>query len=249
MTALRLAAAERRQWGLAGGVALAAHIVIGALALSWVRPAETPLPEPVVLVELPPEAAPAPTIPVAQPAAQPQHAAPEPQAQAQPATPPIAIPPVRAPLPVNPVTLPAPAPVRQTVASPAPAPAAATPAATIPARSSSPAPSTVPGTNPRARQQEADYFSLVSAHLNRRKTYPVEARQARQQGVVTVRFTVDRNGGVSGTSIKRSSGHDVLDQATLALLQRVAPLPRMPATMQRDSVTLSLPIDYTLRTN
>ena len=168
---------------------------------------------------------------------------------AQPATPPIAIPPVRAPLPVNPVTLPPPAPVRQAVASPAPAPAAATPAPTIPARSSSAAPSTAPGTNPRARQQEADYFSLVSAHLNRRKTYPVEARQARQQGVVTVRFTVDRNGSVSGTSIKRSSGHDVLDQATLALLQRVAPLPRMPATMQRDSVTLSLPIDYTLRTN
>lgn len=246
MTALRLARAERRQWGLAGSVALAAHIVIGALALSWVRPAETPLPEPIVLVELPPEAAPAPTMPAAQPAAQ---AVPEPQAQAQPATPPIAIPPVRAPLPVNPVTLPPPAPVRQAVASPAPAPAAATPAPTIPARSSSAAPSTAPGTNPRARQQEADYFSLVSAHLNRRKTYPVEARQARQQGVVTVRFTVDRNGGVSGTSIKRSSGHDVLDQATLALLQRVAPLPRMPATMQRDSVTLSLPIDYTLRTN
>jgi protein TonB len=154
---------------------------------------------------------------------------------------------VRAPLPVNPVTLPAPAPVRQPVASPAPA--TATPAPAIPSRSSSAAPSTAPGTNPRARQQEADYFSLVSAHLNRRKTYPVEARQARQQGVVTVRFTVDRNGGVSVTSIKRSSGHDVLDQATLALLQRVAPLPRMPATMQRDSVTLSLPIDYTLRTN
>ena len=173
---------------------------------------------------------------------------PAPQAQAQPATPPIAIPPVRAPLPINPVTLPPPAPVRQPVASPAPAPAAATPAPAIPARSSA-APSVTPGTNPRARQQEADYFSLVSAHLNRRKTYPVEARQARQQGVVTVRFTVDRNGGVSGTSIKRSSGHDVLDQATLALLQRVAPLPRMPATMQRDSVTLSLPIDYTLRTN
>ena len=245
MTALRLAAAERRQWGLAGSVALAAHIVIGALALSWVRPAETPLPEPVVLVELPPEAAPAPAMPAAQPAAQ---AMPAPQAQAQPATPPIAIPPVRAPLPVNPVTLPPPAPVRQPVASPAPAPATATPAPAIPARSSA-APSVTPGTNPRARQQEADYFSLVSAHLNRRKTYPVEARQARQQGVVTVRFTVDRNGGVSGTSIKRSSGHDVLDQATLALLQRVAPLPRMPATMQRDSVTLSLPIDYTLRTN
>ena len=106
-----------------------------------------------------------------------------------------------------------------------------------------------PGNDPKARQQEADYFALVSAHLNRRKQYPVEARKARQQGVVTVRFTVDRNGNVSNTSIKRGSGHDLLDRATLDLLLRVAPLPRMPASMQRESVTLSLPIDYSLRTS
>ena len=66
---------------------------------------------------------------------------------------------------------------------------------------------------------------------------------------MTVRFTVDRNGNVSGVSIKRSSGHELLDTATLELLQRVAPLPRMPTSMQRDSVTLSLPIDYSLRTS
>jgi periplasmic protein TonB len=95
---------------------------------------------------------------------------------------------------------------------------------------------------------EADYFSLISAHLNRRKTYPTDAKKARQEGVVVIRFTVDRGGNISGASIKRGSGHALLDQATLQLLQRVAPLPRMPASMPRDSVTLSLPIDYSLRT-
>jgi protein TonB len=33
------------------------------------------------------------------------------------------------------------------------------------------------------------------------------------------------------------------------LLQRVAPLPRMPASMQRESVTITLPIEYSLTTN
>lgn len=103
--------------------------------------------------------------------------------------------------------------------------------------------------DPRARKQEADYFALVGAHLNRRKVYPAEARQARQQGVVVVRFTVDRSGNVDGISVKRSSGHVILDAATLALVQRVAPLPRMPASMPRDRLTLSLPIDYSLRTD
>ena len=101
----------------------------------------------------------------------------------------------------------------------------------------------------KSPKQEADYFALISAHLNRRKTYPAQARQARQQGVVTIRFTLDRSGAVSAVAIKRSSGHDLLDQATLALLARVAPLPRMPASFQRDSITLSLPIEYSLRTN
>ena len=66
---------------------------------------------------------------------------------------------------------------------------------------------------------------------------------------MTIRFTVDRTGAVSAAAIKRSSGHDTLDRATLDLLQRVAPLPRMPSSMQRDRITLALPIDYSLRTN
>ncbi|MDE2410218.1 MAG: energy transducer TonB, partial [Sphingomonadales bacterium] len=103
--------------------------------------------------------------------------------------------------------------------------------------------------DPRARKAELDYFALLSAHLNRRKAYPAEAKKARQEGIVTVRFTVDRDGNVSGAAVKRSSGFDLLDGATLDLLRRVAPLPRMPAAMPRDSVTISLPIEYALKTS
>lgn len=243
MTALTLTRDDRRHWSTAGAVALAAHLGVAALVLAWVRPAEAPVPEPVVLVELPPEAAPAPAVAAQQPVLQPQSDPLVPQ----PLIPPVDIPPVRAPLPSNPVTLPPPLPARP-AAAPAAAAAPANPVAIAPTGAGTGS-SAVPGNDPRARKQEADYFALVSAHLNRRKTYPAEARQARQQGVVTVRFTVDRGGGVSGVSIKRGSGHELLDRATLDLLQRVAPLPRMPASMQRDQVTLSLPIDYSLRTS
>lgn len=242
---LSLSADDRRHWSVAGAVALAVHFGAAALVLAWVRPAEVPLPEPVVLVELPPEAAAAPAVAAQQAAEQPQPDVVPPQSL----VPPIDIPPVRAPLPSNPVTLPPPPPpmpARQ--AAPAPAVSAVNPLAVSPTGTGT-GTSITPGNDPRAKKQEADYFALVSAHLNRRKTYPAEARQARQQGVVTVRFTVDRAGSVSGVSIKRGSGHELLDRATLDLLQRVAPLPRMPSSMQRDSVTLSLPIDYSLRTS
>lgn len=244
----------QRTWTIAGFTALAGHLIVAAMVLAWARQPQPPLPrppvpEPPMLIELPPLAVPAAAAPAGlagQPTPPPQQAA----------AMPLGIPPVAAPLPRDPVVLPPAAPqaaLRQLTPAPAsaPAPAAAAPA-TPPQASPVPAgagrASTV-AADPRAKKQEADYFALVSAHLNRRKTYPVEARQARQQGVVVVRFTVDRSGHVSGVSIKRGSGHAVLDAATLALVQRVAPLPRMPASMQRDSITLSLPIDYSLRTD
>jgi len=237
---------DRRHWSFGATIALAAHLGAAAIVLGSTHAVEPPVPEPVVLVELPPEAAPAPAVSAQQPVEQPQ---PDPVLP-QRLTPPIDIPPVHAPLPSDPVVLPPPPPplpARQSSA--APAAVAPVNAIAVSPTGTGTGTSATPGNDPRARKQEADYFALISAHLNRRKTYPAEARQARQQGIVIVRFTVDRGGDVSGVSIKRSSGHDLLDRATLDLLQRVAPLPRMPASMQRDSVTLSLPIDYSLRTS
>ena len=240
-------ASDRRHWSIAGLAALAAHAGAGAVVLSWTRPVAPPEPEPVVLVELPPQASAAPS-PQAVARAQsmtPQRMTP-PMAMPRP---PVDLPPVAPPLPRDVVILPPPATAPAARAeAPSSAPAPAPPLAVSPAASGT-GTSTAPGNDPRAKRQEADYFALVSAHLNRRKVYPAEARQARQQGVVTVRFTVDRQGGVTAVSIKRGSGHEVLDRATLDLVRRVAPLPPMPPTMQRDSMTLSLPIDYSLRTS
>lgn len=250
MNPLGFTSDERRVWGAAAGVALAAHVAVAAFALLWSRPAVPPIPEPAILVELPPEGAPAAVAEQTAPTPQPE------KVQPSLVTPPIDIPPVRAPLPKDPVVLPPPAkpmPLRQAVPAPtpapSPAPATASNAPTAALAGTAATNSPTPGSDPRAKRAEADYFSLISAHLNRRKIYPTEAKKARQQGVVTVRFTVDRNGNVSNISIRRTSGHEILDAATLALVQRVAPLPKMPASMQRESVTLALPIDYSLKTD
>lgn len=250
---------DRLQWLLSGGVALAVHAAIIGAILQSVSISTPPAIEPVVLVELPPiddvpELPPtmahnsieqsaevvqpiaptAPVQPMVESIAQPR------MAPAFPVSAPVSAPLVRAPLPSNPVS----------VALDSGNVSPATPAATSVASAAAPAASPAAGaSDPNARRQEVNYFALISSHLNRRKTYPAEARQARQQGIVSVRFTVDRSGGVSNISIRRSSGHDILDQTTIALLQRVAPLPRMPASMQRESITITLPIEYALNTN
>jgi protein TonB len=230
--AMRINQPDHRIWGMAGSIALGVHIAVVAVAIAWVRPAEPPVPEPVVLIDMPPEAAAAPAA--------------EMVAQARPVTPPIDVPRSKAPLPADPVILPPPLPIRAAqTAQVVPAP----PAVSAPPPATASAVGTVAGSDPKARKQEMDYFALLAAHLNRKKSYPIEAKKARQEGIVTVRFTVDRDGQVSGLAIKRGSGHDILDRATLDLVQRVAPLPRMPAAMQRDSLTLALPIEYALKIN
>lgn len=104
------------------------------------------------------------------------------------------------------------------------------------------------GTGDDLRAQEArdDWYALIFADLARKKRYPREARREGQEGTPTVRFTVNRRGRVSNISITRSSGHELLDQATIKLIRRAAPLPPMPRAMGRDSVTMSLPIAYEL---
>lgn len=239
---------EKRRWATAAAIAVAAHAFLAVAAMAWKPPHDRPIPEPVVLVELPPASA-SEVLSEPTPASQPEYSPPQQQAL------PFEVPPTRAPLPDDAIKLPTETkqppspvtPVQQAEVTPVAVAAPATSEAppTVAARS---APSTTSGNSPKARKERANYYAMVSAHLNKRKKYPTEARKAREQGVVKVRFTVDRTGNISNVSITGSSGHDILDQATLALMQRVAPLPAMPASMQRDRVTISLPIDYSLRT-
>lgn len=242
--ALMLAPANRH-WAVAAVVVVAGHAAAAALLLSAGGRVLEPVPEqPVVLIELPPIATSAPAAASAPAVAEQQSAEIAPPMPAQR----IDAPQVNAPLPREVVAAPPPPPSNpersrpaQTaapMAQPSPASTAATGAAA----------NTAGGSDPRAQAQEADYISLVNSHLARRKRYPAEARQARQQGVVTVRFTVNSDGTVTNASVRRSSGHDLLDQATLDLLQRVSPLPRFPRVLTRSSITLTLPIEYSLQT-
>lgn len=241
----------RPPWLRAAALVLLVHGVVIAGMLSQRAPVEAAASGPVVLVELLPPAEPRPAaVQPAEPVPGPPPATPLPLPPPALPRPPIAVAPIAAPLPREVVALPPPAPStppQDTPAEPA-VPAPPTPPAVAPAAPAAAVAQPAASQDPRARQQEADYFSLLNAHLARKKRYPHEARRARQQGVVKVRFTVHRDGRVSDAQIRHSSGQPLLDAATLDLLQRVSPLPSFPRGMTRDSVTVTLPIDYSLRT-
>ena len=69
----------------------------------------------------------------------------------------------------------------------------------------------------------------------------------REQGVALLRVTMTRLGTVTGFRLERSSGHQLLDQEILELIQRAQPLPPMPPEMTQQTVEIVVPIRFELR--
>lgn len=98
-----------------------------------------------------------------------------------------------------------------------------------------------------AEAARANYNGLLSAHLQRFKQYPPASRAKGEQGVAMLNFTVSRSGQVLKSSIAKSSGSAALDSETMAMVRRAQPLPPFPPQMTQDSITVTVPIRYSLR--
>jgi protein TonB len=90
----------------------------------------------------------------------------------------------------------------------------------------------------------SNYPGKVASKLRRALRYPREARRQKLRGEVRVAFTVNRNGGVSGIRIVRSSGSNILDQAAIATVKRAAPFPQIPPQAGRNSWPFTIPLAF-----
>ena len=236
-------AAARRRLACAA-VALAVHA-----AVLWQPPAATTQPalDVPVVIELSQDrravASPAETAPE-QPAP-----APEPPVAASPEPPAVA-----APEP-SPIAAAKPAPLRLPRATPRrpparavrqpPAPAEQTPQAE-PSHASTdpPAPPAAAAADPTALPA---WQGRLVAQLQHAKHYPDSSRLAGNEGVAVVSFTMDRAGHVLAVRLVRSAGDPALDEEATALVHRAEPLPPPPAEMPGATITLSVPIRFSLR--
>lgn len=92
-----------------------------------------------------------------------------------------------------------------------------------------------------------NYYGTLAAWLNRHKRYPSHARRRRQEGTVKVVFTIDRKGHLVSHRILESSGFPLLDKEVQSMLKRAAPMPSMPAELNQAQLTITVPINFTLR--
>ncbi len=178
-----------------------------------------------------------------------------------PPTPPTVSAAVPPPLPPLPSQALQPIPPRASTAAPASAsPAAATPSP--PAASSSSAASasarqgqgTTPPRKGIAEGLDADappgksmaYAAKVRSWLYAHKIYPRRARMRREEGIVRVRFILDRAGTLIEGMIIGSSGKPSLDEEAEAMMHRASPFPSAPAAITGERIEFVAPIEFIL---
>ena len=83
-------------------------------------------------------------------------------------------------------------------------------------------------------------WQLIQAALERAKNYPRMARERGIEGVVHVRFRILPSGDVEHVEILKSSGHAILDSASVKTVYQSRPLPHVTGWVE-------VPISYELR--
>jgi periplasmic protein TonB len=246
---------EALRWGACLTVALGLHAAGAAALLGWGEAPDIVADAPVITIEL----AALPVAPETSPTELPP-GPPQPQAESQPEPEPMqppqniaTLPPAAIAEPLN-VVMPPAKPVEQDKriekrVEKKPRPKHASLAS---------APSTVEQRGPRAAAPSPgaashnpdavpNWKSQLVARLERFKQYPSQAQARGEQGVAQLSFSVDRGGGVHHGRIVHSSGSSLLDDATLNLLNRAAPMPPPPPEISRAQIAISVPIRYSIR--
>jgi protein TonB len=97
-----------------------------------------------------------------------------------------------------------------------------------------------------AAGQSADYirrnYNYLQRRIRDRLVYPPPARKAGIQGVTEVTFTIHEDGKVSGITVRKGSGHEILDNAAIQTIIAAAPFPKPPAPAR-----IAIPIAFRLR--
>jgi TonB family protein len=80
----------------------------------------------------------------------------------------------------------------------------------------------------------ADYARLIKQRLASTWIYPAQAKRQSLEGTVVMKFTIERDGGLSGSKLISSSKHGCLDENVVDAITRAAPYPPFP-----DNFTIS----------
>ena len=215
-------------------------LALHALLLAWFKSPEHKLPSPTLLINAtlrlisPPDS---PAVNVAVPQ--------ESRAAQAPAIPRPLQMPVNKPGPVS-VAHPAPQEVRQPPSPSEPRPVQDAMGAAKPTSSATPHEAAAPAPQPDQQQLLGRYAQQLSRLLASHQEYPRLAAMRGWEGEVRLRLKVARKGNLLSLQVDRSSGHDILDQHALQLVELVS-MPPFPDELEGSEIQITVPVNYKLK--
>jgi protein TonB len=93
---------------------------------------------------------------------------------------------------------------------------------------------------------KGNYGSLLSREFSRHKQYPRMAQIRGWQGTTRVELHIDPNGTVTSSSVRESSGFEVLDKQALEMVRKASPLPLPPEVLRGREFTIVVPVAFRL---
>lgn len=93
-------------------------------------------------------------------------------------------------------------------------------------------------------QTERTVLTLLNERIRKHKEYPGIAMRRRLEGIVTIRLLLHKDGSLGYCRLEKSSGHSILDNASVTLIKKITPLP-LPRQLEKELV-ITQRINYLL---
>jgi len=94
---------------------------------------------------------------------------------------------------------------------------------------------------------QSQYIAEIKNAIEEKKYYPRRARRLKHQGVVTVRFTILKDGTIKDISLENPSRFKRLNSGALKTLQSIGKFSPIPKELKLDKWEIVVPIEYILR--
>lgn len=102
------------------------------------------------------------------------------------------------------------------------------------------------GTGKDQKKLNQKYGLILYRHISKAKSYPRFARKAGIEGKLLVEITVDNSGKILAVKLRKSSGHEILDDNTIETIRDLGRFPLPPDGVTWREKTFVLPVNYKL---
>ncbi|MBN2041871.1 MAG: TonB family protein [Spirochaetes bacterium] len=94
------------------------------------------------------------------------------------------------------------------------------------------------------------YETRILKRIHRMKYYPRFAKRMGKEGIVGLKFTLQKNGALKGcVELVKKCGHEILNEAGITTIKSASPFPGFPeeVSKERDEMTFIVNVEYNLR--